>query len=123
MKLRCLLACALASVSLAAPVWPVTGFTSPASCSGSAFRNYAWSKINAAGTKWLDESTVHPANAVLGAGVVYSGVVPLVFLEAEPPTLSSRLQGLDLNLNPVVSGLRHHRCTQFSAPLYATGHA
>ena len=44
------------------------------SCSGSSFRSYAWSKINAAGTKWLDESTVHPANAVLGAGVVYSGV-------------------------------------------------
>lgn len=58
----------------AAPVWPVSGYTPPASCSGSSFRSYAWGSINAAQTKWLDKSTVHPANADIGAGVTYSAV-------------------------------------------------
>ena len=55
----------------AAPVWPVAGYTSPASCSGSSFRSYAWGSINSANTKWVDKSVVHPANADIGAGVAY----------------------------------------------------
>ena len=63
---------ALFAVGTRAATWPVSGYTPPASCSGSSFRSYAWSKINSAGDKWLDESTVHPANANIGSGVVYN---------------------------------------------------
>jgi len=67
-----LLAACASRGAAATPVWPVTNYTSPASCSGASFRSYAWGSINSAGTKWVDKSTVHPANAVLEAGVTYS---------------------------------------------------